>query len=139
MDKTMFAMTVFFDGQFWSGVYERQDGNIYSVSKFVFGPEPKDYEIYSFLLENWKRLRFSPYAQADIAVQKYINPKRMQRSVKKELQNTGIGTKAQQALKAQQENAKAERKKYNRRLKELDRDYIFTQKQEKRKKKHKGH
>ncbi|MDD6411148.1 MAG: DUF2992 family protein [Oliverpabstia intestinalis] len=31
------------------------------------------------------------------------NPKRVQRDVKKQLQDTGIGTKSQQALKLQQE------------------------------------
>ena len=38
------------------------------------------------------------------------NPKRRQREVKKQLRNTGIGTKSQQALKLQQEQNKQEAK-----------------------------
>ena len=36
--------------------------------------------------------------------------KRMQREAKKQMQETGIGTKSQQALKLQQEQNKLERK-----------------------------
>ena len=38
------------------------------------------------------------------------NPKRVQREVRKQVQNTGIGTKSQQALKLQQEQLKIERR-----------------------------
>ncbi len=37
------------------------------------------------------------------------NPKRVQREVWKQVQNTGIGTKTQQALKLQQEQSKSEK------------------------------
>lgn len=35
-----------------------------------------------------------------------MNPKKMQRDVKRQMQNIGIGTKSQQALKLQQEQNK---------------------------------
>ena len=38
------------------------------------------------------------------------NPKRVQREVRKQVQNTGIGTKSQQALKLQQEQLKIGRR-----------------------------
>jgi len=37
------------------------------------------------------------------------NPKRVQREVRKQVQNTGIGTKSQRTLKLQQERLKTER------------------------------
>lgn len=38
------------------------------------------------------------------------NPKRVQREVRKQIQNIGIGTKSQRALKLQHEQLKTERK-----------------------------
>ena len=71
----------------------------YSVCKITFGSEPKDYEVYEFLLKNWHKLKFSPPIQAEIVIERKINPKRMQREIQSQLQDKGIGTKAQQALK----------------------------------------
>lgn len=72
--------------------------------------EPKDYEVYDFLLKNWNSLKFSPPIKSEIAEERKINPKRMQRKINNQLQNKGMGTKAQQALKLQHEQSKIERK-----------------------------
>ena len=66
------------------------------------------------------------------------NPKRIQREVRKQLQNTGIGTKSQQALKLQQEQLKTERKTVSREQREADKQRQFELKQQKRKEKHRG-
>ena len=51
-------LTVFFDGIFWIGIYERiQDGKL-EACKITFGAEPKDYEVYDFLLKSYPRLLF---------------------------------------------------------------------------------
>ena len=67
------------------------------------------------------------------------NPKRRQRSIKKQLQNAGIGTKSQQALAAQREKSKIERKKISKEQRELEQQWKFDLKQNKRKEKHRGH
>ena len=67
------------------------------------------------------------------------NPKRMLKEVRKQLQNTGIGTKSQQALKLQQEQNKHERKVKSREQKMAEADRMFELKQQKKKEKHKGH
>lgn len=139
MDQTMAKLTVFFEEPFWIGIYEREADGKYEVCKITFGAEPKDYEVYEFLLMNWKRLRFSKSMEVERIAQKRINPKRMQREIKNQLQNNGIGTKAQQALKLQQEQGKLERKKYSREQKEAQKERQFELRQEKRKAKHKGH
>ena len=54
------TLTVFFENPFWVGVYERIDGDRYEVCKITFGAEPKDYEVWDFLLKNWSKLKFSP-------------------------------------------------------------------------------
>lgn len=54
------SLTVMFEAPFWIGVYERFDEGYYEVCKITFGSEPKDYEVYDFLLKNWNSLKFSP-------------------------------------------------------------------------------
>ena len=63
----------------------------------------------------------------------------MQRNAKKQMQENGIGTKSQQALKLQQEQNKQERKLRSREQKEADKQRMFELKQQKKREKHKGH
>ncbi len=130
-------LTVFFEEPFWVGVFERISEGKLSVCKVTFGTEPKDYEIYGFLQKNYYRLRFSPAVATDVK-EAYRNPKRMQREVREQVQNTGIGTRSQQALKLQQEQLKIERKTVNREQREAEKQRQFTLKQQKRKEKHRG-
>ena len=109
MNKVSDKLTVYFEEPFWVGVFEKVQGKKLSVSKVTFGTEPKDYEVYEFLLKHYYDLQFSPSVTTVIKEVKQ-NPKRRQREVKKQLRNTGIGTKSQQALKLQQEQNKQERK-----------------------------
>ena len=67
------------------------------------------------------------------------NPKRKLRNAKKQLQNTGIGTKSQQALQAQREEFKTERRQISKEQKEAEEQRQFDLKQQKRKEKHRGH
>ncbi len=132
------TLTVFFENPFWVGIYERVDGDRYEVCKITFGAEPKDYEVWDFLLKNWSKLKFSPPIKAERIEERKINPKRMQRMAQRELREPGIGTKSQQALKLQQELMKTERRVYSREQKEAEKERRFEQKQQKRKEKHRG-
>ena len=98
MDKVSVALRVFFEDPFWIGILERVSEGRMTVSKITFGPEPRDYEVQEFLMKNYYSLRFSPAVAADVK-EAGSNPKRIQREVRKQIQNTGIGTKSQQALK----------------------------------------
>ena len=123
---------------FGSGLYERIDGDRYEVCKITFGAEPKDYEVYDFLLQNWRTLKFSPPLKADRIEERKINPKRMQREINNQLQDRGIGTKAQQALKLQHEQNKLERKTKSREQREAEKERQYALRQEKKKAKHRG-
>lgn len=68
-----------------------------------------------------------------------MNPKKMQRDVRRQLASAGIGTKSQQALKLQQEQKKTERKNLSREKSEAEKQRRFDLKQQKRREKHKGH
>jgi len=132
------SLTILFENPFWIGLYERIDNEKYGVCKITFGAEPKDYEVYDFLLYNWNILRFSPPVRTDNVEERRINPKRMQRAISGQLQDKGIGTKAQQALKLQHEQGKIERKIQNREQKEAEKERQYALRQEKKKAKHRG-
>lgn len=135
---TKSRVTVLFESPFWIGLYERMDGGRYEVCKITFGAEPKDYEVYDFLLQNWHRLKFSPPTRTGRVEARRINPKRMQREIQSQLQNKGVGTKAQQALKLQHEQNKAERSTQSREQREAERERQYALRQEKKKAKHRG-
>ena len=137
MDRVSGKLTVFFEEPFWVGVFEHVSDGKLSVCKVTFGAEPKDYEVYEFVLKNYYRLRFSPAVVTDVK-EAGRNPKRVQREVRKQVQNTGIGTKSQQALKLQQEQLKMERKIVSREQRETEKQWKFELKQQKRKEKHRG-
>ena len=138
MDKVSGRLTVFFEEPFWVGVFERISEGKLSVCKVTFGTEPKDYEVYDFILKNYYCLRFSPAVATDVK-EAGRNPKRVQREVRKQMQNTGVGTKSQQALKLQQEQNKHECKLRNKEKKEAEELRMFEMKQQKKREKHKGH
>ena len=137
MGETVGKLSVFYDESFWVGVFERIEDGKLSVAKVTFGAEPKDYEVYDFVLKHYYNLQFSPAVEVAVA-EKHINPKRMQREIKKQMSNTGIGTKSQQALKLQHEQYKTERKKKNREQKQAEEQRLFELRQQKKKEKHRG-
>lgn len=132
------SLTILFEAPFWIGLYERIDGDRYEVCKITFGAEPKDYEVYDFLLKNWHTLKFSPPVNTDRIEERKVNPKRKQREINSQLQDRGIGTKAQQALKLQHEQNKLERKTKSREQREAEKERQYILRQEKKKAKHKG-
>ena len=62
----------------------------------------------------------------------------MQREVKKQSKQVGVGTKSQLALQKQREEMKLERKTKSKQRRELGKERKFELKQEKRKQKHRG-
>jgi hypothetical protein len=139
MEESKSTLTILFQEPFWIGLYEREREGKYEVCKITFGSEPKDYEVFEFMLENWPFLRFSPSIRTQSEQLTNVNPKRLQRLIKKQLQNTGIGTKAQQALKMQQEQQKTVRKEVSRERRDEEKQLRYELQKTKQKEKHKGH
>ena len=138
MDKMSGKLTVYFEDPFWVGVFEKVSDEKLSVSKMTFGSEPKDNEVRNFILKHYSELKFSPAVEVKLK-KTADNPKRRQRNAAKQLQNTGIGTKSQQALQKQREEMKVERIKNRKEMREADRQKQYDLKQQKKKEKHKGH
>lgn len=137
MDKVTVKLTVFFEEPFWIGILENVSDGKLRVCKLTFGAEPKDYEVYDYILKNYYRLTFSPAVVAEVK-EAVKNPKRLQREVKKQTQCIGVGTKSQQALQLQREQRKTERKHVSREHQEAEKKRRFDLKQQKRKEKHRG-
>ena len=138
MDEVSGKLQVFFEEPFWIGIFEYVYRDELSVCKIVFVPEPKENEIQEFVLRNYYKLRFSPTIKSVVKKKEKINPKRLQREIKKQVKEVGVGTKSQQALKLQHEESKTDRKIRTREQKEQEERYKFQLKQQKRKEKHKG-
>ena len=138
MDKANGKLTVYFEEPFWVGIFERNEDGKLSVAKVTFGAEPKDYEVQEYIQKYYFSLKFSPAVDTVVKDIKR-NPKRMQREAKKQMQETGIGTKSQQALKLQQEQNKQKRKEKSRKKKETKKHRTIELKQQKKREKHRGH
>ncbi len=138
MSETASVLTVYFEGPFWVGVFERMENGRLTATKVTFGGEPRDFEIYEFILRRYGELKFSPAIAAAGKESGPQNPKRVRREARKRLESAGVGTKAQQALKLQREQSKTERKRRTREEKQAEARLRFEQKQQKKKEKHRG-
>lgn len=139
MPENRSCLTVFFDPPFWVGVLERISDGKLEAAKITFGAEPKDYEVYDYLLKNWGKLRFSPSVAADMTARWAGNPKRLQRVIRSELARQGGSTKSQQALALQREADQIARRTHSSQEKEAEKARRFALRREKRKEKRRGH
>lgn len=137
MDKGSVTLKIFFEEPFWIGVFERVSYGELTVCKVIFGSEPKDYDIYMFILKKYHQLHFSPAVEYVVKENK-INPKRLQRNVRKQLQDVGFSKKSWEALKLQQEQIQMEKKQVLRLKQKRKKQIQFELKQQKKKNKHRG-
>ena len=137
MSKISGKLTVFFEAPFWIGVFEKITDNKWSVCKVTFGSEPKDYQIYDFILKKYDNLKFSDTVTVNMK-EKISNPKRLQREINKTIKKGKKNKKSQEILKSEHEKNKIERKKNNRKQREAEKKRKFQIKQQKKTEKHKG-
>jgi len=132
-------LTVYFDDPFWVGVFERDDETGLRVSRVVFGSEPTDAELYEYIQREYKSIDFGKPLKNQVQIVRKKNFKRMQREVRKEVYEEGVGTKAQQAMKLNQELNKKERQVISREQREAEQALKYKLRQDKKKEKHRGH
>ena len=137
MDVTA-RLTVFFEDPFWVGVYERRAGPLLEAAKVTFVKEPTDGQVYEFFLSHFSRLRFGAVLAPQSQPQRRPNPKRMQREAARALLSHGVGTKAQQAVSAQREEAGRLRQALRRDRALEEKERRFALRTQKRKEKHRG-
>lgn len=104
------TLTVYHDGQFWVGVVEHVENDMLRVARVVFGVEPSNEEVYTWVLERWSSLRLSAEAEpVGLCVgQTPGNPKRRAREVAKARRQRGPSTASQLALARERERVKDE-------------------------------
>lgn len=135
-DETVFS--VFFDGQFWVGIIERCTGKCgYQAAKIVFGAKPSEEEIQDLLINRYPEFLFSP-VQSNERRCRSSNPKKKLRDAKRAMQDTGYGTKAQNALKAMRDEKNSERRTASRTRKSEKEDADYLKRKEKQKARHRG-
>jgi hypothetical protein len=85
--------TIFFEKRFWVGTFERIDKEGYAVVRHIFGPEPSDSEVHEFVLNHYMELKFGEAKEVSIQIQR-MNPKRVQRVVRREIKKNERSFKA---------------------------------------------
>lgn len=108
--KVSSTLTVYHDGQFWVGVVEHVESGILSVARVVFGAEPSNEEVYTWVLERWASLHLSTATEPVESRQNRLpgNPKRRAREAAKALHVRGASTASQRALARERERLKDE-------------------------------
>jgi hypothetical protein len=132
-------LTVFFEDPFWVGVFEKVEDHQLYVCKYVFGAEPKEYQVYELILTKLNSLYFSRGIFTEFKPEKEVNPKRMQRQISNSIKSRGPGEKAFMAMKYEHELLKNERRKIKKVLEETENTEKFVKKQLRKKEKHRGH
>lgn len=133
------TLTVYFDGRFWVGIAERTSSGRIEAARYVFGAEPTSEEVYQLVRRHWTDLTFSTTVEEACEAPRVKNPKRRQREAAREAASARPSTKAQEALAQERERLKgmaAEKRVLHERE---ERRRRFELKQEKHKRKHRGH
>ena len=129
---------IFFENPFWVGIFERNDEEECSVSRFVFGVEPTDPELIQFVLHQYHTLTFSAPCQAKPEEHK-TNFKRQQRLNRQLMSQSGIGTFSQRMLKTEYERLNVIKSQENKKKQEALKEEKFQIRQKNKKEKHRGH
>lgn len=109
-------LTILFDAPYWVGVLEVERDGLLHVARHIFGAEPNEQEVYEFVQRDLLKL----LAQMTVGVpvekseHKQVNPKRVQREVRRDMLLQGISTKAQDAMRLQIEQNKHHAMQVNR-------------------------
>lgn len=133
-------LTVYFDGQFWVGLFELQTERGFSALRHVFGSEPRDEELLYFIRHRLSR-RLDVLTASISSEQRDVsrsNPKRLARLAAREMRNAPVSTKAQEALQTEFEARKQERKLQTKAEKQADAERRYALSREKSKKRHRG-
>lgn len=105
----MMKLTILHDGKFYVGIVETVSENTLKAYRYVFGAEPKDQDVLDFVYQDLQRLLDTQHQEGvpiDQNVIQKINPKRLQRQVSKEMAQSSISSKAQEAMKKEYEHRK---------------------------------
>ena len=134
-------LTIYYDGQFYIGLIETVTDNTLKAYRHIFGNEPKDQEVLEFVNRDLLPL-IQKHKQVGVTIdkklKKKVNPKRLQRSVSKELKQPFFSSKAQEAIKKDYEQRKKVKLTKNKQHREEQKQHKRDIKIQKAKRKHRG-
>ena len=58
MDTVSSTLTVTFQAPYWVGIWARTSQGVTQYARIVFGAEPRDYDVYAWVLTKHRTLRF---------------------------------------------------------------------------------
>jgi hypothetical protein len=133
-------LTIFFDSPFWVGVLEEEHAGTLYAARQVFGAEPSDQQVYEFVLHDLAALRAQMVAGVTAADRpvKRLNPKRLQREIRRDLARAGVSSKAHEALRLQLEQHKQSRQEITREQRDAEREHKRAIQRDKARQKHRG-
>ena len=134
------TLTVYHDGQFWVGVVEHVENDMLKVERVVFGAEPSNEEVYTWVLERWTSLRLSAEAEpvGPRVGRLPDNPKRRAREAAKAMRQHGSSTASQLALTRERERSKEESRSERAARGREEARVRWEKRHEKRRHKHRG-
>ena len=140
-DDAHIKLTVYHDGQFWVGLYERDDEGQLSFARVVFGSEPSLPEIEELVAgDDWRHLRFLPAGETTERPPALAsNPKRRQREAARAARASAPSTRSQDAMKAAIEAQAEASKASSRERKHEVAEERWEHRVAKRKEKKRGH
>ena len=134
------TLTVYHDGQFWVGVVEHVENGMLSVARLVFGSEPSNEEVYTWVLEHWSGLRLSAEAESVGPRVGRLpgNPKRRAREAAKAMRQHGTSTASQLALARERERVKDGRREDRAVRRQDEARSLWEDRCERKRRKHRG-
>jgi len=121
--------TIFFEEPFWVGLIEESSGDVVRVGRHVFGAEPSNPEIVDFVLHRLSSVELHPSSDSTVTT----------RRLKKALPGNRSPRKSLEIYKAAISVVRAEKKAERRREVARGEEEAFRAKQERKKRKRRGH
>ena len=134
------TLTVYHDGQFWVGVVEHVEDGMLRIARVVYGAEPSNEEVYTWVLERWSSLHLSAEAEpvGPRVGRLPGNPKRRAREAAKAMHQHGSSTASQLALARERERVKDELRSDRAARRQDEARSRWEDRRERRRRKHRG-
>lgn len=134
-------LSILFESPFWIALLESERDGLLYATRYVFGSEPSSENVYEFILSfQYKSLieRMTVGLPVDPAKKRQLNPKRLQRQIKREKERSGISNQSREVMRLQQEENKKERCSTSKAEQAAKRNYKREVAKQKKKQKHRG-
>lgn len=131
-------LTIIFENPFWVGIFERETEAGFSAARWIFEKEPSDVEVYTFVLQHLKALRYSDPVPQKPESQKPNNYKRRMREAQNFISQDGVDQKAIEAIQSQKKKNRQIQKSIKKAEHEQLEHHRMMVRQKRKKEKHKG-